>query len=234
MKAEMAVVRGRRLAAFAFAALCASGLLARERKVVMTVEGGDSDAEAVAFLKKNALGNAANGHPVAYVAKPGAGPLHITVADTNGATVYEGGDKNEAVVAMVDTLTNLPVPGQLIAGVPLKKFRQYRKRLVMGVKAEGYALAPFKNALKSRKPEEVAEAQAILDSIEKAKKRLAEDIKDDLEAGDKGMALRDIRWYITTWPSERAAYEADFKRLSADQEAVKAERAWFAARKNRK
>ena len=104
----------------------------------------------------------------------------------------------------------------------------------MGKKAEGYALAPFKAALKSKKPAEVEEAQAILDSIEKAKARLADDIKEDLAAGDKGMALRDIRWYITTWPSERKTYEEDFKRLSADPEAVKAEKAWFAAQKKRR
>ena len=157
------------------------------------------------------------------------------VTDPNGAEVYAGGDKNEAIVAMVETLTNLPIPGQLIGGgVVLKKFKQYQKKLVMGKSAEGYALAPFKAALKSKKPAEVEEAQAILDSIEKAKGRLADDIKEDLAAGDKGMALRDIRWYITTWPSERKTYEEDFKRLSADPEAVKAEKAWFAAQKKRR
>ncbi len=224
----------RRLVVALMAGVLAAGLLARERKVVLTVEGGDPASEEVAFLKKNALGQAASGHPVSYVAKPGAGPLRITVTDPNGAVVYSGGDKNDAVVAMVDTLTDLPVPGQLIAGVQLKKFRQYQKKLVMGKSAEGFALSPFKAALKSKKPAEVEEAQAILDSIEKAKKVLAEDIKEDLAADDKGMALRDIRWYITTWPSERKTYEAEFKRLSADPEAVKAEKAWFASQKKRK
>lgn len=227
-------MRTRGTAGVLLAVVCAMGLFARERKVVVMVEGGSDAADEIAFIKKNALGQAANGHPVSYKENPGAGPLRITVTDPNGATVYSGEDKNDAIVAMVDTLTNLPVPGQLIAGVPLKKFRQYEKKLVMGAKAEGYALAPFRNALKSKKPEEAAEAQAILDSIEKAKKRLADDIREDLEAGDKGMALRDIRWYVTTWPSEREKYAADFKRLSADPEAVKAEREWFAARKKRK
>ena len=224
----------RRLVVALMAGVLATGLLARERKVVLTVEGGDPASEEVAFLKKNALGQAASGHPVAYVAKPGAGPLRITVTDPNGAVVYSGGDKNDAVVAMVDTLTDLPVPGQLISGVQLKKFKQYQKKLVMGKSAEGFALSPFKAALKSKKPAEVEEAQAILDSIEKAKKVLADDIKEDLAADDKGMALRDIRWYITTWPSERKTYEAEFKRLSADPEAVKAEKAWFASQKKRK
>lgn len=220
----------------ALCAICvgilALGVFARERKVVVTVEGGT--AEEVAFVRKNAKGYAANGHPVSYTEKPG-GAMRIVVTDPNGAEVYAGGDKNAAVVAMVETLTNLPVPGQLIdGGVPLRKFKQYQKKLVMGKSAEGYALAPFKNALKSKKPDEVEEAQAILDSIEKAKTRLAEDIKEDLAAGDKGMALRDIRWYITTWPSARKTYEEDFKRLAVDPEAVKAEKAWFAAQKKRR
>jgi hypothetical protein len=212
--------------------ILAFGAFARERKVAVVVEGGT--AEEVAFVRKNAKGYAANGHPVTYEEKSG-GAMRITVTDPNGAEVYAGGDKNAAIVAMVDTLTNLPVPGQLIGGgVALRKFKQYQKTLVMGKKAEGYALAPFKAALKSKKPAEVEEAQAILDSIEKAKARLADDIKEDLAAGDKGMALRDIRWYITTWPSERKTYEEDFKRLSADPEAVKAEKAWFAAQKKRR
>ena len=215
------------------------GAFGRERKVVMSVEWGDdsqASQETVAFLKKNAVGYAANGHPVSFklTRNPGRAEPFVVVTDPNGAKIYAGTDKNAAVVAMVETLTNLPVPGQLISGVELRKFKQYQKKLVMGKSAEGYALAPFKAALKSKKPAEVEEAQAILDSIENAKKTLAEDIKEDLAADDKGMALRDIRWYITTWPSERKTYEADFKRLSADPEAVKAEKAWFASQKKRR
>ncbi len=226
------------LACAVMAGCVSFGLFARERKVVVTVELDPSSPESIEiakFVKKNAVGHAENGHPVSFKAVRGTCTApRITVTDPNGATVYSGGDKNDAVVAMVETLSNLPVPGQLISGVPLKKFRQYQKRLVMGVKAEGAALAPFNAALKSKKAEEAAEAQAILDSIAAAKKTLAEDIKEDLEAGDKGMALRDIRWYITTWPSERKTYEADFKRLSSDPEAVKAEKAWFASRRRRR
>ena len=121
------------------AMLCAFG---RERKVVVAVEWGDdsqSSLETVAFLKKNAVGYAANGYPVAFkpARAPGRAEPHITVTDPNGAEVYSGTDKNAAVVAMADTLTNLPVPGQLIGGgVVLKKFKQYQKKLVMGIPSE--------------------------------------------------------------------------------------------------
>ena len=154
----------------AFAGIIALAALARERKVAVVVVGGT--AEEVAFVRKNAKGYAASGHPVTYEEKPGGG-MRVTVTDPNGAEVYAGGDKNAAIVAMVETLTNMPVPGQLIdGGVTLRKFKQYQKTLVMGKKAEGYALAPFKAALKGKKPAEAEEAQAILDSIAKAKARL--------------------------------------------------------------
>ena len=132
---------------------------------------------------------------------------------------------------------NMPVPGQMITGVELKKFRGADKRYIMGkMKGEGAALAPFKTALKSKKPGEAEEAQAILDSIERAKKNLEEDIEacladDSKEA--KGEALRDIRWFTKTWPSEAKKYDEPFKRLAADPEAKAAEAALLKPKKRR-
>ena len=118
---------------------------------------------------------------------------------------------------------NMPVPGQMITGVELKKFRGADKRYIMGkMKGEGAALAPFKTALKSKKPGEAEEAQAILDSIEKAKQNLEEDIAACLAEGTKeakGEALRDIVWFRQTWPSEKDKYDAQYKALLADPEA---------------
>jgi len=162
-------------------------------------------------------------------AKGGATFPHIYVLDTTSTVIYEGSDKNDAVVAMVNAITELPIPGQLINGVDLKKFKAFQKRLVMGVKAEGSALAPFKAGLKSKKPGEAEEAQAILDSIEKAKKNLEDEIAEDLEAGDKGAALRDVRWFCKTWPSESAKYADKFKELNADPEAKAGEAALLKA-----
>ena len=53
-------------------------------------------------------------------------------------------------------------------------------------------------------------------------------IADDLAANDKGAALRDLMWFCKTWPSEKGKYEADYKRLLADPEAVKAAKALLA------
>jgi hypothetical protein len=102
----------------------------------------------------------------------------------------------------------------------------------MGKSVEGTLLSPVKQALKSKKEHEVLEAKEIIESIQRAKKNLEEEILSELaEGGNKAIALRDIRWMITTWPSEKEKYLDHFKRLSLDPEAVKGEKEWFMQQK---
>ncbi len=212
------------------------------RKITVTVDWAQDNDEsriALAFLKKNVQGYREIGHTIAMKAtlRSGGNVPEIHVTDATGKEVYSGSDKNEAAVALTEAIMNLPVPGQMINGVELKKFRNADKRYVMGkMKGEGAALAPFKPALKSKKPCEAEEAQAILASIEQAKKNLEEDIAacladDSKEA--KGEALRDIRWFRSTGPSESKKYDEPFKRLSADPEAKAAEAALLKPKKRR-
>ena len=187
-------------------ALCAEGVPSAFRHKVALIAGFGEGSEKAASVRRFAA---------AYTDSHGASFVFAT--------------KTRAEAAVVNALTDMPVPGQLINGVVLKKFKSYQKTFVMGkVKAEGSGLAPFKVALKSRKPAEVEEAQAILDSIAAAKKNLEMWIADDLAANDKGAALRDLMWFCKTWPSEKGKYEADYKRLLADPEAVKAAKALLA------
>ena len=213
------------------------------RKVTVTVDWAQSNDEsriALAFLKKAVLGYREAGYVIAMKAtlRTDGDVPDIHVTDASGKEVYAGSDKNAAAVALTEAIMNMPVPGQMIVGVELKKFRGADKRYVMGkMKGEGAALAPFKAALKSKKPGEAEEAQAILDSIERAKKNLEEDIEacladDSKEA--KGEALRSIRWFRSTWPSEAKKFDEPFKRLSADPEAKAAEAALLKAMKKRK
>lgn len=154
------------------------------------------------------------------------------VFDATGKLVYSGHDKNEAITAVVNALTEIPIPGELVAGVSFRKFRSLKNKIKMGKSVEGTLLRPVRQALKSPKAHEVAEAKEILDSIERAKKNLEEEIASELEdGGNKAIALRDIRWMITTWPSEKEKYIEDFKRLSLDSEAVKSEKEWFLQQK---
>ena len=212
------------------------------RKLTVTVDwakGNEESRIALEFLKKTVLGYREAGHVIAMRAtlRDGGNVPDIHVTDASGKEVYAGPDKNDAAVALTEAIMNMPVPGQMITGVELKKFRGADKRYIMGkMKGEGAALAPFKTALKSKKPGEAEEAQAILDSIERAKKNLEEDIEacladDSKEA--KGEALRDIRWFRSTWPSESKKYDEPFKRLAADPEAKAAEAALLKPKKRR-
>ena len=212
------------------------------RKLTVTVDwakGNEESRIALEFLKKTVQGYREAGHVIAMRAtlRDGGNVPDIHVTDASGKEVYAGPDKNDAAVALTEAIMNMPVPGQMITGVVLKKFRGADKRYVMGkMKGEGAALAPFKTALKSKKPAEVEEAQAILDSIERAKKNLEEDIEacladDSKEA--KGEALRDIRWFRATWPSESKKYDEPFKRLSSDPEAKAAEALLLKPKKRR-
>ncbi len=176
-----------------------------------------------------------HGEMFVFVSKTRPGADRFRVLNAAGAVVYEGGDDRAAEEAVVNALTEVPVPGQLINGVALTKFKNLQKKFVMGkVRAEGATLAPIKAALKSKKPGEAEEAQAILDSIEAAKANLEKWIAEDLEAGDKGAALRDLHWFCKTWPSEKDKYDADYKRLMDDPEAVKAAKALMAPPKKKR
>ena len=224
---KMRVLLGFLLAA---CAVCAEGVPSAFRHKVVLIAGFGEGSEKAAQVRKFAAAYTdSHGASFVFATKTRPGADRFRVLDAAGAVVYEGEDDREAEAAVVNALTDMPVPGQLINGVVLKKFKSYQKTFVMGkVKAEGSGLAPFKAALKSRKPAEVEEAQAILDSIAAAKKNLEMWIADDLAANDKGAALRDLMWFCKTWPSEKGKYEADYKRLLADPEAVKAAKALLA------
>ncbi len=206
------------------------------RHKVALIAGFEEGSAAAGQVKKFAasfLDSHASTFAFASKTRPGAD--RFRVLDASGTVVYEGGDDKEAEAAVVNALTDMPVPGQLINGVALKKFKSIQKNYVMGkVKAEGAGLAPFKLALKSKKPGEAEEAQAILDSIETAKKNLETWIAEDLEADDKGAALRDINWFCKTWPSEKDKYAEAYRKLLADPEAVKAAKALMAPPKKRR
>lgn len=211
-------------------AVCAEGVPSAFRHKVALIAGFGEGSEKAASVRRFAAAYTdSHGASFVFATKTRPGADRFRVLDAAGAVVYEGEDDREAEAAVVNALTDMPVPGQLINGVVLKKFKSYQKTFVMGkVKAEGSGLAPFKAALKSRKPAEVEEAQAILDSIAAAKKNLEMWIADDLAANDKGAALRDLMWFCKTWPSEKGKYEADYKRLLSDPEAVKAAKALLA------
>ena len=145
------------------AAVVASGPLAAQdaapakknpfRGKVALIAGFAEGSEKGASMKKFAAAySESHASTFVFASKERPGAERFRVLDPSGAVVYEGGDDKEAEVAVVNTLTDMPVPGQLINGVALKKFKNLQKSFVMGkVRAEGSGLAPFKAALKSKK-----------------------------------------------------------------------------------
>ena len=230
---------------FCLMALCAAATLLAQvaeqpktpfRHKVAFVAGFGEGSDKAAQVK-NFAATFLNSHAATFgfASKTRPGEDRFRVFDASGTLVYEGGDDREAEAAVVNALTEMPVSGQLINGVVLKKFKAAQKTYVMGKKkGEGADIAPFKAALKSKKPAEVEEAQAILASIETAKKNLEDEIAENLAAGEKDFALRNIRWFCQTWPSEKDKYAADFKKLAADPEAVKGEKLLLMPPKKRK
>ncbi|MGN0846611.1 MAG: hypothetical protein ACI4RA_04420 [Kiritimatiellia bacterium] len=230
-KSSLAVLLALAVSAFALVAqeVAPAAKNPFRHKVALIAGFGEGSEKATTVKKFAAAYTDSHGASFVFASKTRPGADRFRVLDASGTVVYEGGDDREAESAVVNALTEMPVPGQLINGVVLKKFKSLQKTYVMGkVKAEGSGLAPFKAALKSKKPDVVEEAQAILNSIEIAKKNLENWIAEDLEAGDKGAALRDLNWFCKTWPSEKDKYAADYKKLLADPEAVKAAKALMA------
>jgi len=138
---------------------------------------------------------------------------YFYVVNHAGKVTYAGGDVHEAMTAAVDAITELPVPGELIGGVTLKKYKSLRNQLVLGKSVEsGNAIAQVKNGAQSKNKSQSIEAQSILNAIESTHKLLAEQIKDEL-AEQPAAAYRDLDLYLRTWPSERAEYGAKFDAL---------------------
>ena len=219
-----------------FVEKCYRGYSSHPFVLIASHKGVKDDAKVKASIAANSL-TCPVYQGVEYTSAPQSGKVpFMYVVDTSGKVIYSGHDKNEAITAVVNAITDMPITGYLISGVSLKKFRSLKNKIAMGKKVEGALLSPVKAALKSKKAAERAEAQAIIDAIEKAKKNLEEEIEEEKAAGDcadKGILLRDIRWLVTTWPSEKDRYKDDFSKLLKDPEAIQGEKAWYDSQKKK-
>ena len=147
-----------KLKVLAIAALAAFSAFAQDgsaknpfrHKVALIAGFGEGSDKATTVKKFAAVFSDSHASTFVFASKVRPGADRFRVLDASGTVVYEGEDDREAEAAVVNALTEMPVPGQLINGVVLKKFKKYEKNFVMGkVKAEGSGLAPFKTALKS-------------------------------------------------------------------------------------
>lgn len=146
---------------------------------------------------------------------------HYVVFAATGATAYEGDDSRATMECVVNALTDMPQPGQLVSPSILKKYKPLQKKLMLGQNLEGSTIKQIERGLKDKNVAVAAEAKAILDEVAAAHKILPVAISAAL-TNDPPVALRDMMLYVKTWPSEKAKYEADIKRLSADAPTLKA------------
>ncbi len=172
--------------------------------------------------------------------------IRYTVLGTDGRMLYGGTSRPEAEESVVNALTDLPIPGVLITISRTGAFKSDSKKFEkLGTPSEGAGIAKFKTAAakleKAKTPKDKAkaeEAQRILDELENRKKELLGEINEELAADEKPEALRDLRWLVKSWPSEKANWDAKIKELSADpkvaSQATALEKAAFDAFKRRK
>lgn len=121
-----------------------------KRKVVLEVafnpSGANVEAELTPVFK---FAKAYEAHRFAFQKKqdPGLAEIRYTVLGTNGAQLYGGTSRPEAEEAVVNALTDLPIPGVLITISSAGAFKSDRKKFEkLGTPAEGAGIAKFKTA----------------------------------------------------------------------------------------
>ncbi len=220
-----------------------------KRKVVLEVAFNPSAANAEAELTPVfKFAKAYEAHRFVFQKKQDANleSIRYTVLGTDGKLLYGGTSRPEAEEAAVNALTDLPIPGVLISIGSSGAYKADRKKFEkLGALAEGAGVAKFKTAaakLEKAKTDKdrakAEEAQRILDQLDKRKAELIAEIEEEVAAGDKPESLRDLRWLVKSWPSEKAKWDAKIKELSADpavvQQAGVLEKAAFDAFKRKK
>lgn len=142
----------------------------------------------------------------------GGGIPFIYVINAFGEVVYSGRGEREATAALVNALSEMPLPNSLLGRVNPVKFKAMAKDLVLGKNVES-KMSTFAAAAKKTTPEG-KEAADIIKAIEESKVRIEKRIRKDLEKAP-GRALTDIVLYGRTWPSSASEFAEERKRLEA-------------------
>jgi len=228
---------------FAFAAFAAVPLVADEvsapaanpfRGKVALIAGFAPGSEKEASVRKfAAFYSDSHEGAFAFASKTRPGVDRFRVLDATGQVAYEGGDDKEAEAAVVNALTDRPVPGYLVTGVSWRHFKMFRKKFEkLGTSVEGSALAPFRKGLKSTKPGVAEEAQAILDAVAKRHDTLIADI-EATRTSAPAEAYRDMMLFVKTWPSEKGKYSEAISAYAADPAVVSAYKTLMSPKKRK-
>jgi len=181
---------------------------------------GKKSEEAAAFIKKTGVTFPVYEGAGMVGAPPAPGIPFLYVVDSQGKVVYAGHREKEATAAIVNALTNMSGPEDLLGDVVLVKFKAMQRKLQLGVSCEG-AVAQLKQAAKNtRKAKDAQEAKAILDAIQRTHDRLKEAIERETEKRPAA-ALAHAAVFRKTWPSEAKTLDALVKQLSSNPDVVK-------------
>ena len=157
----------------------------------------------------------------------GGGIPFIYVVNHRGKVVYSGRSERDATQAVVEAITKVGMPPDLLPEVQLVKYKNLQKKFALGqnmtsvVKALGkdVAAAERKTATKVQK-EKAEEASAILAALENGKKDVRDEI-DALEKTNPADAVKYIQLYAKSFPGEAGDFR---ERLTALKELSKSKK----------
>ncbi len=175
------------------------------------------DERAVALLK-----DAGCTYPVyqnASIENPPefSGIPFLYVVDAMGNVVYSGHSEQEATEALVEAITDIPLPGSLTPGVNnFGKYQMFRSQVQMGKNVEPFLKRLDADiAASEAKPSDKAaaakaqDAKSLKEAIGRAHDFLVASAEMEMDS-DPPAFLRDVMWLTQTWPSEKAEFASRF------------------------
>lgn len=167
----------------------------------------------------------------------------LYVVNHRGKVCYSGYDERAATEAVVNALGEIGAPPTLIPGVILSKKSPYKsleKSLILGKpaanivkKLQGDVKKASSKVATAAQKAQATEAEAMLKAIEEAKALYKDEIAAQKTA-DPVEALKLVKAYMISFPTEGAAYKDELAELTEKAKTVAAERKAAAAAKGRK
>lgn len=145
---------------------------------------------------------------------------YVYVVNHRGKVVYAGRSDRDATEALVTALGWVGRPPDLLPGVTPVKYKAMAKQLVLGksIKSNVRKLeSDIKQFARAKGGSQVAqrqEAQAILRALEEGRRDVEAEIRA-LKSSNPEEALKLIRQFQVTFPTEGAAYKDDIPVLTA-------------------
>lgn len=151
----------------------------------------------------------------------GGGIPFLYVINHRGRVVYSGRSDRDATQALVEAITAVGLPPDLIPGVDLVKYKMLKNKFKLGSNLKSIVKtlekdikdAEKKSATKAAK-EKAEEARSILAALKDGKRDLETEI-ENLCRTKPAEAYKLINLFVKTFPEEAAAYKDRIEELKA-------------------